>query len=269
MQPIPSNTMQEIKFHKYQGTGNDFIMIDNRDKGFDRKNIRLVKQLCHRRFGIGADGLILIEEHPKADFEMVYFNSDGSQSLCGNGSRCAVHFARHLKIIGENAQFMAIDGLHEAYMMKEQVYLRMHNVNKVERFEDDLFINTGSPHYIRFVKELPGINVLEEGRKIRHSDLYKSEGTNVNFAEPTDDGKVYVRTYERGVEDETLSCGTGVTAVALASSYLGYKSPVKLITPGGQLQVAFTVKGEDQFTDIHLSGPATPVFEGTIKVDLR
>lgn len=259
--------MQQLEFYKYQGTGNDFILIDNRQQAFDRKNLKLVKSLCHRRYGIGADGLILIENHPDADFEMVYFNSDGSQSLCGNGSRCAVHFARQLGIIGDNAQFVAIDGLHEAYMIKEQVYLRMHNVNKVERFEEDMFIHTGSPHYIRFVKELTKVNVPEEGRKIRHSDLFKTEGTNVNFVEPTEEGKVYVRTYERGVEDETLSCGTGVTAVALACSYLGYQSPVKLVTPGGQLQVAFKPAGEDSFSDIYLSGPATFVFKGSIPLE--
>jgi diaminopimelate epimerase len=259
------NNMQ-LLFYKYQGTGNDFVMIDNRQKQFDRKNLNLVKSLCHRKYGIGADGLILIEEHPTADFEMVYYNSDGSQSLCGNGSRCAVHFARHLGIIEDNAQFIAIDGLHEAYMIKDQVFLRMHNVNEVDRFEEDMFIHTGSPHYVRFVKELTKVDVVEEGRKIRHSDLYKKEGTNVNFVEPTEEGKVYVRTYERGVEDETLSCGTGVTAVALACSYLGYQSPVKLITPGGQLQVAFKTNGEDKFCDIYLSGPATPVFEGSILV---
>lgn len=258
--------MQELHFYKYQGTGNDFVILDNREHQFDRKNISLVKQLCHRRYGIGGDGLILIENHPKADFEMVYFNSDGSQSLCGNGSRCAVHLARFLGIIEESAQFMAIDGLHEAYMIKEQVYLRMHNVNIVDRFEEDMFINTGSPHYIRFTKELAKINVVEEGRKIRYSEVYTAEGTNVNFVEPTEEGKLYVRTYERGVEDETLSCGTGVTAVALASSYFGYKSPVKIITPGGQLQVAFKSAGDDKFSEIYLSGPATMVFEGNIKI---
>ena len=258
--------MQEIHFYKYQGTGNDFVILDNREQQADRKDIALVKKLCHRKFGIGGDGLILIENHENADFEMVYFNSDGSQSLCGNGSRCAVHFARYLGIINDNAQFIAIDGLHEAYMIKDQVFLRMHNVNKVERYDDDMFINTGSPHYIRFVKELAGMDMVEEGRKIRHSDLFKKEGTNVNFAEPTEEGKLYVRTYERGVEDETLSCGTGVTAVALASSFLGFQSPVRIITPGGQLQVAFNVKSEDQFSDIYLSGPAIMVFEGKMKI---
>lgn len=258
--------MQEIHFFKYQGTGNDFVMIDNREQQFDAKDLSLIKKLCNRKFGIGADGLILIQAHEIADFHMVYFNSDGSQSLCGNGSRCAVHFARHLGIIENNAQFLANDGMHEAYMMKEQVYLRMHNVNKIERFDNELFINTGSPHYIRFVKELSKLDVVEEGRKIRNSDLFINEGTNVNFAEPAEGNKVYVRTYERGVEDETLSCGTGVTAVALASSYLGFQSPVKLITPGGQLQVAFKKHDEDEFTEIYLSGPATPVFEGKLQL---
>lgn len=255
-----------LHFHKYQGTGNDFVMIDNRQQVFDKENLTLVRQLCHRRYGIGADGLILIENSQEADFEMIYFNSDGSKSFCGNGGRCAVFFARALGIVADNAEFIAIDGLHEAYVLNEQVYLRMRNVENVDQFEEDLFINTGSPHYIRFVKELATMNVVEEGRKIRNSDLYKAEGTNVNFAEPSQEGTLYVRTYERGVEDETLSCGTGVTAVALASTYLGYASPVKLITPGGQLQVAFKIKGTDHFTDIYLSGPVAPVYKGEILV---
>lgn len=241
-------------------------MIDNRQGVFDKDNLALVRQLCHRKYGIGADGLILVENSPEADFEMIYFNSDGSKSFCGNGGRCAVYFAKYLGIVADNAEFLAIDGLHESYMLNDQVYLRMRNVERVEQFEEDMFIHTGSPHYIRFVKELVDLDVVEEGRKIRYSDLYKTEGTNVNFAEPTQEGKLYVRTYERGVEDETLSCGTGVTAVALASTYLGYTSPVKLITPGGQLQVAFKTKGGDHFTDIYLSGPVTPVFQGEIKV---
>jgi diaminopimelate epimerase len=258
--------MRKLHFYKYQGTGNDFVMIDNRQNQFDKSDLSAVRHLCHRKYGIGADGLILIENHPKADFEMIYFNADGSQSLCGNGSRCAVHFARFLKIIGDNTEFMAIDGLHEAHILNNLIYLRMHNVYTIERFEEDLFIHTGSPHYIRFVEHLAAMDVVEEGRKIRYSELYKTEGTNVNFVEPTDDNRLYVRTYERGVEDETLSCGTGVTAVALASSYRGYKSPVKLITPGGNLQVAFKSPQEDQFTDIYLAGPAERVFEGSIKL---
>ncbi|AHM60477.1 diaminopimelate epimerase [Flammeovirgaceae bacterium 311] len=258
--------MSKLQFYKYHGTGNDFIMIDNRQEVFDKENLALVRQLCHRRYGIGADGLILIENSPETDFEMIYFNSDGSKSFCGNGSRCAVYFARFLGIVNDNAEFKAIDGFHEAYMLNDQVYLRMRNVDRVEQFEEDMFINTGSPHYIRFVKELADMNVVDEGKKIRYSELYKAEGTNVNFAEPTHEGKLYVRTYERGVEDETLSCGTGVTAVALASTYLGYASPVKLVTPGGQLQVAFKTKGNDQFTDIYLSGPVTPVYVGEISI---
>lgn len=241
-------------------------MIDNREQVFDRENLPLVRQLCNRRLGIGADGLILIEQHAAADFEMVYFNSDGSQSFCGNGGRCAVFFANYLGIVGDNAEFLAIDGLHEAYLLNGQVYLRMRNVESVEQFEDDMFLNTGSPHYVRFVKQLAELNVVEEGRKIRNSEVYRAEGTNVNFAEPTHEGKLYVRTYERGVEDETLSCGTGVTAVALASTYLGYASPVKLITPGGQLQVSFKTKETDHFTDIYLSGPVTPVYKGEISI---
>ena len=258
--------MVTIKFFKYHGTGNDFIMIDNREKVFDRENIGLVRELCHRRYGIGADGLILIEEDEEADFEMVYFNSDGSKSFCGNGSRCAVAFARKIGMVEDNARFRAIDGMHEAYFMNEQVFIRMRNVESVERFEEDMFINTGSPHYIRFVKQLAEMDIKEEGAKIRNSDLYRAEGTNVNFVEAADDNRLYVRTYERGVEDETLSCGTGVTAVALASSFMGYQSPVKLITPGGDLQVAFKLDSEDAFTEIYLAGPVTEVYQGEIKV---
>jgi diaminopimelate epimerase len=169
-------------------------------------------------------------------------------------------------MVEDNARFRAIDGLHEAYFMKDLVYIRMRNVEGVERYEDDMFINTGSPHYIRFVKQLAEMNVKEEGARIRYSEVYKKEGTNVNFVEPTDENRLYVRTYERGVEDETLSCGTGVTAVALASSYMGYQSPVKLITPGGDLQVAFKTGTEDAFTEIYLAGPATEVFKGEVEV---
>lgn len=253
--------MNTIPFYKYQGTGNDFVMIDNRENLIDRNDLPLVSKLCNRRFGIGADGLILIEKARYMDFEMVYFNSDGSQSMCGNGARCAVKFSADLGIISDTATFLAIDGEHSAYIKNELVHLKMGKTGSLESREEDVFIDTGSPHHIRWVKDLDNYDVYGEGKKIRYSDLYGNAGTNVNFVEAKE--VVKVRTYERGVEDETFSCGTGVTAVALALSEKGYHSPVKMITKGGELQVSFR-KENGSFSDIYLIGPAKQVFQGEV-----
>ena len=256
-----------VDFTKYQGTGNDFVLIDNRDNHFDANNINLVTKLCNRRFGIGADGLILICEHPEHDFKMVYFNNDGSQSLCGNGSRCAMHFARHLKIIEENARFMAYDGVHNGFFKDGMIHIKMNDMEGAQPVGQDYFLNTGSPHYVRFVEELESINVFNEGRSIRNSNRYKSEGTNVNFASIIEKGQntVSVRTYERGVEGETLSCGTGVTAVTIAATKLGLQSPVTINVKGGILQVSFE-EHNGKFKDVYLIGPAERVFDGSITV---
>lgn len=258
--------MKDIHFYKYQGTGNDFIMIDNRSMAFDGSEHHLITRLCNRKFGIGADGLILIQNHPDCDFEMVYFNADASQSMCGNGSRCAVKFAQKLKIIEDHCTFMAIDGLHEATIHDNQVKLKMGDVESVNKVEEDFFINTGSPHYVKFVDHVEKFPVYEAGKAIRNSEVYKEKGTNVNFVSLNGHNQIFVRTYERGVEDETLSCGTGVTACALAASFSDYISPVNVQTLGGSLEISF-LKGENgSFNNIYLSGPAEEVFSGTIGI---
>ena len=265
-----------IHFHKYQATGNDFVLIDNRihKRKFTNKDI---KKICDLRFGIGADGLILIEESNGADFEMIYYNSDGSQSLCGNGCRAAVDFASALNIVADRATFQAYDGIHEAFRLDNQIIkLKMNDVQGIESFGDDYFIDTGSPHYIQFVNNLEEIDVVKLGRDIRNQESFKPGGTNVNFVELLPDNTIAVRTYERGVEDETLSCGTGVTAAALAVSTKGYQSPVNVSVRGGELSVEFKsneVKdaaknnnGSDSFVDVFLIGPAKMVFEGDLEL---
>ena len=255
--------MSILHFYKYQGTGNDFVMIDNRNKAFDRNDLETVGWLCDRRFGVGGDGVILIEPDAQADFEMVYFNPDGSQSLCGNGSRCAVMFARELGIIQEKTTFRAIDGLHEAKIKGDQVHLLMHDVAGCEQLGDDFVMDTGSPHYIRYVADVDAVDVLADGREIRYSPDYEKEGINVNFVQLMGDQQAAIRTYERGVENETLSCGTGCTAVALSMGLKDTQSPVSLKARGGNLQVAFEKQGES-FRNIYLIGPAKKVFEGIV-----
>lgn len=252
-----------ISFHKYQGTGNDFVMIDNRDLGFDKSDLNSISKLCDRRFGIGADGVILIESHDEFDFEMIYFNPDGSQSLCGNGSRCAVMFAKALGIIQNETEFLAIDGSHRAFIEEDEVHLLMNDVTSFEKIGDDYLINTGSPHYIKYVSAVESLNVIAEGKAIRYSERFKKEGVNVNFIQKESTNGLAIRTYERGVEGETLSCGTGCTAAALSFGLLGADSPIELKAQGGNLKVSFD-QHESKFTNIYLIGPAQKVFEGKI-----
>ncbi|CAD5246623.1 MULTISPECIES: diaminopimelate epimerase [unclassified Imperialibacter] len=254
----------EIRFHKYQGTGNDFILIDDRELQFP-DDLTVIETLCHRRFGIGADGLILIRNHPDYDFEMVYYNSDGTQSMCGNGSRCAVHFAKSLGMTTSRTTFLSTDGPHKATINGNIVSVQLYDVDSIDELADGAFINTGSPHHIAFVDDVKNFPVVPKGKAIRYSEVYAPKGTNVNFVELEDSNAIFVRTYERGVEDETLSCGTGVTACSLAASLKGYKSPVIVHTLGGTLEVSFSVK-EGGFSDIFLKGPATPVYSGLIDV---
>jgi diaminopimelate epimerase len=256
-----------FKFHKYQGTGNDFIMIDHREAFFPKADRDLIAQLCHRRFGIGADGLILLENCEGYDFRMVYFNADGSEgSMCGNGGRCTVKFAHALGLFDTHTRFMAVDGEHEAFLEGKNIHLKMIPVNEIEKQVDYYFLNTGSPHFVQFVNDLPGFAVVEEGRKIRYNQRFAQVGTNVNFVEQVADNELFVRTYERGVEDETYSCGTGVTACALVSSERGLSSPIKIKTLGGELQVSFNKIG-NEFNNIYLAGPAEKVFEGESKIN--
>ena len=243
-------------------------MIDNRYDIFDKENNTLIAKLCNRRFGIGSDGLILIEEDDKHDFRMEFFNPDSSRSLCGNGSRCAVRFAKSLGMvkIPNQTEFSAFDGVHEATIKNDLVSLKMSDVSSVILMHDGFFMNTGSPHFVQFVAKINQYNVQKEGKKIRHGGLFGTSGTNVDFVEEKGDDTIFVRTYERGVENETLSCGTGVTAAALASSYKRLKSPVKIKTRGGNLQVTFQQSGNNSFKNIFLTGPAEKVFEGSVSI---
>jgi len=256
-----------IAFYKYQGTGNDFVMIDNREGNLPPVSTKLVQTLCDRKFGVGADGFIVLENHPTLDFTMHYWNADGSQSFCGNGSRCAVAFAKRLGVIEQHAHFLSTDGEHEAEVLHNGwVSLHMHDVNEVEKGEDYLFINTGSPHYIQTVSNTEEVDVVAAGQAVRYNDRFKGEGTNVNFLE-RGANEIRVRTYERGVEDETLSCGTGVTACAIAAHQLGWldNDTCSVTTQGGQLRIRLK-EVDGGYQHIRLEGPATFVFSGTIAV---
>lgn len=264
--PFPVNlASMKLHFTKYQGTGNDFILIDDRSRQFPQ-DIALIKKLCDRRFGIGADGLILIQEHPDLDYHMIYFNSDGSQSLCGNGSRCGFSFAQSLGLVTDLATFETTDGVHQIKQENGLIHFQLFDVKDINRLNDqEWFIHTGSPHHIVISEDLENIDIVPEGRKIRNLPAYSSQnGTNANFAHLLQD-RVKIRTYERGVEDETLSCGTGATAVGIMAGKLDYKSPVRIETRGGELQVSFTKEG-DWFTNIWLAGPAEKVFEGSVTI---
>ncbi|RDY61301.1 diaminopimelate epimerase [Flagellimonas nanhaiensis] len=254
----------QIPFYKYQGTGNDFVVIDNRQNIFPKNNTKLIGQICDRRFGIGADGLILLEKDSESDFNMDYYNSDASQSMCGNGGRCAVAFAKFLGMIGNKTTFRAIDGLHEATIDGEVVTLKMSNVSEVHQRTRHLFLDTGSPHHVQLVENLDKFSVKHEGSRLRYG-LYGESGSNINFVEQQAPDSFKVRTYERGVEDETLSCGTGVTAVALAMHNSGKTSSkkVNISTPGGDLNVSFDQEN-GTYSNIHLQGPAIQVFKGEI-----
>jgi diaminopimelate epimerase len=258
------------QFFKYEATGNDFVIFDNRE-GFLQLTKEQIARICDRRFGVGADGLMLLEKHPHFDFNLIYYNADGSQSLCGNGTRAAVKMASSLGLINGHARFNAFDGGHEADILSGGVIrVRMNDVRKTQQVGDDLFIDTGSPHLIKVVTDLTNYPVFEKGREARYSPEFAPAGTNVNFIELLPDNTLFVRTYERGVESETLSCGTGVTAAALAAHSMGYRSPVKIRTLGGELAVEFKAgqsgSSDALFRDIFLSGPAKMVFQGELEL---
>lgn len=258
--------MMQQEFYKYQGTGNDFVMIDNRQQTFNKKDAKRIAFLCDRRFGIGADGLILLENHPDLDFKMVYYNADGNGvSMCGNGGRCIVGFAKQLGIIHETCTFEAIDGVHHATIEDGIVKLQMQDVNHVEKHETHVFLNTGSPHHVQFEEQIEDFDIKTKGAKIRYGAPYNEVGSNVNFVKKITDQTFAVRTYERGVEDETLSCGTGVTAVAIAMHSLKKtdKNLIVLKVQGGELQVSFEVKN-GIYKNVWLVGPAKFVFSGKI-----
>jgi diaminopimelate epimerase len=259
----------QLSFYKYQGTGNDFILIDNRLNEISLTTEQ-INFLCHRRFGIGADGLMLLELEPGFDFKMVYYNSDGNpSSMCGNGGRCITAFAKHLGLIDNKAKFLATDGAHEATIDENEIVsLKMQDVKNVEAGNDFFYLNTGSPHYVKFISDVEKFDVKNMGYLIRNSERFKEEGTNVNFIERLEDS-LFVRTYERGVEDETYSCGTGVTAAALVAAIKGVsngKNNCLIKTLGGDLEVKFERVLEQNFYNIWLIGHAVMVFKGSISI---
>lgn len=257
-----------LPFVKYQGTGNDFILIDNRSGAWNSLSVSTIQKVCDRRFGIGADGLIKINSISGFDFEVDYYNSDGSKSFCGNGARCSVAFAHELGITKDAVSFMAIDGAHEAVKKDNLVYLRMNDVTDMDTTHPEYVLNTGSPHFVHFTENVADFDIVAYGKQIRYSDKYKQEGINVNAIHQLDTHSFEIKTYERGVEDETLSCGTGVTAAALA---LGEKNQIegafeyKVKSQGGNLSVKFT-RADSKFSDIWLIGPAVSVFKGEVNV---
>jgi diaminopimelate epimerase len=260
----------KILFHKYQGTGNDFVILDNRKKEYPSLTASHIRHICDRRFGIGGDGLMLLNEKNGFDFEMKYFNADGRESsMCGNGGRCLVKFAYELGIHRGVYHFTAVDGLHEAEIDTDgTVSLKMQDVNKVSKFHGDYLLNTGSPHYVKIVSDVMNTDVFKKCRDIRYSKDFEKDGINVNFVEqlPGED-KILVRTYERGVEDETYSCGTGVTAAAIICYHNenGFND-VQVKTLGGTLTVEFDRIDDSHYNNVWLSGPADKVFEGTIEL---
>jgi diaminopimelate epimerase len=262
------------KFYKYHGAGNDFIMVDNRTKSFVIDN-NAIKTICNRRIGVGADGLILLNTRSEQgiDFEMQYFNSDGYEgSMCGNGGRCIVALAKRLGVIDRETVFSATDGLHKATVLemennKADVCIQMQDVSEIKLFDDGYFLDTGSPHVVKFVDNVQAIN-MEEGRKIRH-DVRFEKGTNVNFVEVQNENTIFVRTYERGVEDETLSCGTGVTASALAfATQNDTLTDVTVLTRGGKFCLYFERQG-NKFFQVYLQGETCFVFEGILAEDFQ
>lgn len=262
--------MNSLAFYKYHGAGNDFILIDNRDDSFPYKNKpEKIEKICDRHFGIGADGLILLELNNGYDFEMLYYNADGYLgSMCGNGARCTVAFAYFLGLISNTCTFLAADGPHQAEVIRpDWIRLQMRNISDIENGEDFYFLDTGSPHYVRFVDQIEELDVVAEGRKIRYNERFRENGTNVNFVQTTDEG-IMIATYERGVEDETLACGTGITAASIVAYQYSkgqLKPPISVKAKGGQLSVEFQA-GDGHFFNVWLNGPTEQVFKGEIMI---
>ena len=255
-----------MHFHKYQGTGNDFVIVDNRAVKHSSLTQEIIHQICDRRFGIGADGFMLLNDKEGYDFEMIYYNADGREgSMCGNGGRCIVQFAHDIGINSSTLKFIAVDGEHIATINDGLVALKMSDVSVVTQYENHSVLNTGSPHYVQQVNQIDGLNVYEEGRSIRYNATYKEKGINVNFVELLQDGSLKVRTYERGVEDETFSCGTGATAAALVfyKNEVGFNS-IDIEVLGGKLNISYNRNADGTYDNIWLKGPAVKVFEGNL-----
>lgn len=255
-----------IEFYKYHGAGNDFVIIDHTKTKITVNKKALAKKLCDRHFGVGSDGLIFIELADDCDFVMDFYNPDGSQSFCGNGSRCAVAFAKKLNVFSSNkAKFRAIDGFHTSEINEQHIKVSMHDVNEVEIMAPNIFMDTGSPHFVTYVNDLNQIDVIEKGKEIRYSEQFMPDGTNVNFIEIINSKQIAIRTYERGVENETLACGTGATACALAFALKqGLETGEVLVKAvGGDLKVFFK-QTKAGYSNVFLEGPAEMVYKGEI-----
>jgi len=262
-----------LHFNKYHGTGNDFVMLDGRSQDTSGLSQAHIAQLCDRRFGIGADGLIILLDSPDHDFTMRYYNADGREgSMCGNGGRCIVAYAHALGLCGLECAFESIDGLHHAWiLLNGDVRLKLADVQGIQELDDGYFLDTGSPHFVHFEQELTGLELAKEGKRIRHQERFAPGGTNVNFvAHERGTDSLSVRTFERGVEAETFSCGTGVTAAAICAHFHD-KSAIfsyQVLTLGGQLQVSFSVPQPGEYREVHLTGPAKAVYKGEVVVEL-
>lgn len=260
----------KIHFYKYQGTGNDFILVDNREGAYNDLTNEQIQKICNRRYGVGADGFMKLNEKEGYDFEMVYYNADGREgSMCGNGGRCIVQFAYDTGIVKQQYRFLAVDGPHEAaiYNAEGMVSLKMIDVAGISNYYHDKVLNTGSPHYVQLADDVMALDVVKEGRKIRYNKDFSEKGINVNFVEVKDDNNLIVRTYERGVEDETYACGTGVTAAALVFYHNenGFNT-VDIDVLGGQLTVRYNRHPDGSYDHIWLKGPAVKVFEGSAEL---
>ena len=260
----------DIRFDKYQGAGNDFIIIDDFNNKYSKLSIQQLSKMCDRKTGIGADGVIILVASQSTDFEMKYYNCDGKlSSLCGNGARCAVSYAHKSKMIGKKTKFDAIDGIHEASLLsKDKVRIGFNDVKNFLKHNDSFVTNTGSPHYIKIVDNVYEIDVKKQGSAIRYSKDFASEGINVNFLQKKNNSNFLIRTYERGVEDETLACGTGAVAAAIILHHVGETSGntnLDIDTLGGSLKVDFNFHN-DTYKNIFLEGPANYVFSGTYKI---
>lgn len=260
-----------VHFSKYHGTGNDFVMIDGRQLGSSLFDTKVIRQLCDRRFGIGGDGLIILKESKLYDFTMHYYNADGREgTMCGNGGRCITAFAKSLGICGTHTSFEGIDGVHEASILSSgEIRLRLVDVSGIDQLADGYLLNTGSPHFVHFVNNIEQIAVETEGKVIRHQERFGAGGVNVNFVELTSiSDQISVRTFERGVEGETWSCGTGVTAAAITACFHSRSDNLSYLvkTRGGELKVSFKSQKDQHYTEIYLTGPASHVYDGTIDI---
>ena len=257
-----------IRFHKYQGAGNDFVIIDNRNTHYDFTESQ-IQHLCNRHFGVGSDGLILLEESEKADFAMRFFNPDGSSGMmCGNGGRCIIAYAAAAGLFEKNCIFEAPDGIHKGRMEEDGISLQMLNPTRITTFPDGIYMNTGTSHFVHFVDNLESLDLEAQGRKFRYDLRFEQyNGCNANFVRLENDDSISIRTYERGVEAETLACGTGITAAAIATAIKQNKTDGKHITTvlarGGKLQLCYTKQGND-FSEVFLKGRADFVFLGEI-----